>query len=86
MGRLKGTKDLLLDGIENGTRAVQKVHQEIAARPFVVLESFEPVAKHAQAAKEIHQKLIGDTYDMIRLVSRVLGDAAGELIDRFEPD
>lgn len=86
MGLLRGWKELIQDGIDRGTHAVQQVHEDIAGTPLAVLQQIEPLAKHATGIREIQLQLIGSVYDSIRTVNRVVGDLAGEVIDKLEPE
>jgi hypothetical protein len=83
MGRLKGLKDLVQDAVEHGTTAVQKVHEDIASRPFDVLEA-TPLRLPAQGVRLVHDTITRTVYASIRGVNRIAGAAAGAVIDEVE--
>ena len=85
MGRLKGLKDLVQDAVEHGSTAVQKVHEEFAARPFDVLEA-TPIRLPVKGVRFVHDTITSTVYASIRGVNRIAGAAAGAVIDEIERD
>lgn len=83
MGRLKGLKDLVQDAVEHGATAVQKVHEDIASRPFDALEA-TPIRLPVQGVRFVHDTITRTVYASIRGVNRIAGAAAGAIIDEIE--
>ena len=73
MERWRGLKDLVQDAIDQGSTAVEQVHQQVARRTFDILEYVPPLAEPARRARLLQEAVIGGAYDAIRLVNRVVG-------------
>jgi hypothetical protein len=80
-----GMKDLVVDAVEHGTTAVQKVHEAIASRPFAVLE-VTPIRLPAKGVRFIHDTITMTVYASIRAVNRIAGAAARAVIEEIERD
>jgi len=83
MGKLKGLKDLIQDAVEHGTTAVQKVHEDIASRPFDALEA-TPLRLPVTGIRFVHDTITKTVYASIRGVNRIAGAAAGAVIEEVE--
>ncbi len=84
MERWRGLKDLVQDAIDQGSTAVEQVHQQVARRTFDILEYVPPLAEPARRARLLQEAVIGGAYDAIRLVNRVVGAVAGAVMDVVE--
>ena len=84
MQRWRGLKALVQDGVEHGSRAVERVHLGIARRSFLILEAIPPIAVPAKGVHEIHDAVVANAHGMIRLVNRVAGDTLGRVLDVVE--
>ncbi len=84
MSRLKGFKDLIQDGVDQGATAVQEIHEAVASRPFDVLEKIPPIALPAKGVRTVHDAIVGGVYDMIRLVNKASGAVADQVIEVVE--
>ena len=71
--RWRGLKALVQDLVENGSRAVERVHKETAARSFTVLELIPPIAEPARQVHAIHDASVSGVYAAIRGVNRLVG-------------
>jgi hypothetical protein len=68
--RLQGFRELLHDGVEIGSRLVERHHREAAAKPFRVLAAIPGIAGPAMAVRTIHDAVLTVTYGGIRVVNR----------------
>ena len=82
---LKGLKNLLHDVIDKGSTAIQEVHQELADRPFNVLERLEPIKGPVQVVRSVHDSVLRVSYDSVRSVNRVVAGAADKLMEVTNP-
>ena len=84
MSRLRGVKDLLQDGVEHISRTVERVHKNIAKRPFDILEQVPVIEVPTRGVRVVHDTVVSGVYGSIRLVNRAVGTAAGWVIDAVE--
>jgi hypothetical protein len=77
VGNVKEIKDRVLNAIDKGTTAVEKVHQGIMRKPIEVLELIAPNLPLTKTVAEVQTKIIAIVYDVIRGVNH----AAGEMAD-----
>lgn len=82
--RLRGLKALLQEAVVEGSRAVERVQVETAARPFAVLEALEPVAAPARAVHAVHDAVVAGSHGMVRLWARGIGAALDVALDAAE--
>lgn len=73
MRRWRGLKALVQDGVEHGSRAVERVHLGIARRPFAVLEAIPLLAGPARAVHVVHDAVVSGVHGSIRAVNQVTG-------------
>jgi hypothetical protein len=74
--RWGGLVALALDGLEHGSRAIERVHVETARRAFRVLEAIPPTAPVAAVVRVTHDATVAIVHGAIRLGGRALGAAA----------
>lgn len=83
--RLRGLLTLVTDVVHHGSRAVEKVHRETAARPFGILEALpDVIAVPARSVHLVHDVSLTATYGSIRIVNeavRATADVAFDLVD-----
>jgi hypothetical protein len=84
MRRWRGLKSMVVDAVEHGSRAVEKVHMQTARVPFAVLEAVPPLAVPAKGVHAIHDAAVTGVYGMIRLVNKVTGDVLDVVLDAVE--
>jgi hypothetical protein len=82
--RLRGLKALVVDAVEHGSRAVEKVQLETARLPFEILEQIPKIAVPVKGLHAIHDAVVESTHGMIRLVNRVAGDTIDVILDAVE--
>lgn len=70
-----GYLSLLADAVEQGAAGVQRVQEELTARPYAVLESIPGVALPSQLVRALHFEALRNTYGIIRAISRASGAA-----------
>ena len=93
MDRWRGLKALVVDAVEHGSRAVERIQMETAKTPFDLLEQIPPLAVPVKGIREIHDTAVAGVHGMIRLVNRVTGqtldlvlDAASRTQEQKPPD
>ena len=86
--RLRGLKALVQDAVVEGSKAIEKVQVESAARPFGVLEQIEPLAAPARGVHVVHDVIVASSHGMVRLWTRAIGatlDVALDVAERVVP-
>ncbi|MFO0760534.1 MAG: hypothetical protein U0359_28900 [Byssovorax sp.] len=84
MKRWRGLKSLVVDAVEHGSRAVEKVQIETMKLPFSLLEQVDPIKVPVQGIREIHDTAVTGVHGMIRLVNKVVGATLDVVIDEVE--
>jgi hypothetical protein len=84
MERLRGLKSLVIDAVEHGSRAIEKVQKETARRPFALLEAIPPIAVPAKGVHLVHDTAVTATHTMIRVVNKVVGETLDVVLDTVE--
>ncbi len=73
--RLRGLAALGFDGLEHGSRAIERVHVETARRVFTILEALAPTRPFAHVVRVAHDTTVALVHGAIRISGRAL--AAG---------
>jgi hypothetical protein len=81
MDRWRGLKALVVDAVEHGSRAVERIQMETAKTPFDLLEQIPPLAVPVKGIREIHDTAVAGVHGMIRLVNRVTGQTLDLVLD-----
>jgi len=84
MRRWRGLTDLAVEAVDQGTRAVERIHLWTAARPFDLLERLPPLAPPLRRARRLQEALVSRTYRAIRLANRGVGGVLGVALDAAE--
>jgi hypothetical protein len=84
MQRWRGLAALVVDAVEHGSRAVERVQKETARRPFEILALIPPLEVPVKGIQEIHDTAVSGIHGMIRLVTRVVGGTVDVVIDVVE--
>jgi hypothetical protein len=71
--RWRGLVALVRDAVDHGSRAVEKVHLEVAGRPFGILEQIPAVAEPTRVVHVIHDATVSGVHGVVRAVSRAVG-------------
>jgi hypothetical protein len=92
--RWRGLKAMVVDAVDHGSRAVQRVHMETASLPFAILEQVPPlagaspqalrVASLAKGVHAIHDAVATGVYASIRAVNHVASATLDVVIDVIE--
>lgn len=80
----RGFKDLLIDAVEQGASAVERVHLETARRSFSAVKQVPQVTEPAQNVQNVHDTLVATAYASVRAVTRAVGSALDVAIDTLE--
>ena len=84
MQRWRGLKSLVVDAVEHGSRAVERVQKETARRPFEILAMIPPLEAPVKGIHLIHDTAVGGVHGMIRFVNKVVGGSLDVVIDVVE--
>ncbi len=82
--RWRGLKSLLIDAVEHGSRAVERVQKETAARPFAILEDLPDVGAPAKIVHAVHDVAVTGVHGAIRVVNKLVGATADVAFDVLE--
>lgn len=82
--QLRGVKDLLQGAVDAGVNASERLHLEIARKPYTVLKQLDPIAAPVQTVEQIQESITLGVYQSIRAITRISATVAGEVIDRIE--
>ena len=81
MKRLKGLKDMLIDAVDHGAGAIEKVHVGTAKRTFDVLEAIPGIDEPSKLAHEVHDASVHGVYTTVRVVTRGVGAVLDLVLD-----
>ena len=84
MKRWRGLAKLVVDAVEHGSAAVERVQIETVRRPFAILEKIPPIAESARSVHVAHDLAVSGVYAMIRAVNGVAGKAIDAALDVAE--
>lgn len=84
LSRVRGLAALVRDAVEHGSRAVEKVHLEIAKRPFTVLEHVPGIEAPSRAVHVVHDLTVQSVYGSIRLVNGLVGTTVEAALNAIE--
>jgi hypothetical protein len=82
--RWRGLKSLVVDAVEHGSMAIERVQKETARRPFSILESIPPIAAPVRGIHLVHDASVSGVHGIIRLVTRTVGGTIDIVIDEIE--
>lgn len=85
MKRARGLKDLVIDAVEHGSRAVEKVQIETAKVPFDLLEKITPLKVPVAGVRLVYNTSISNVHGMIRLITKVTGDTVDAVLEGIRP-
>jgi len=80
----RGFKDLLIDAVEQGTSAVERVHLEIARCSFFAVKQVPAIREPAHDVESVYNSLVSAAYASVRGVTRTVGSALDLAIDALE--
>jgi hypothetical protein len=86
MQRWRGLKSLIVDAVDGGSRAVERLQKEAAKKPFALLEQIPPLAVPVKGIHEIYDTSVSAVHGMIRLVNRVTGETLDVVLDAVEKE
>ena len=82
--RWRGLKSLVADAVEHGSRAVERVQKETAARPFAILEALPQTRRPARAAHLVHDAAVGGVHAVVREIGRAVSTTLDVVLDAVE--
>jgi hypothetical protein len=84
MQRWRGLKSLVIDAVDHGSRAVERIQMETAKVPFDILEQIPPLAAPVKGIRKIHDVSVAGVHGVVRVVNQVAGEALDFVFDRIE--
>ena len=84
MQRWRGLKSLIIDAVDQGSRAVERIQVETARKPFELLEQIPPLAVPVKGIHTIHDTTVAGVHGVIRLVNQVTGKTLDVVLDVIE--
>lgn len=84
MQRWRGLAALVRTAVDEGSRAIERVHLDTARRPFAILEQVPVVAAPSKLVHVVHDAIVTTTYSSIRLVNAAVGKAGEVVLDRLD--
>jgi hypothetical protein len=78
--KVRGAVALTSDAVEHGSRAVEKVHLETAARPFNILKAIPVVSAPASVVHVVHDLCVTSVYWQIRMWNRLVRAVVGRAL------
>ena len=84
MKRWRGLAKLVVDAVEHGSAAVERVQMETARRPFVILEHIPPIADAARGVHVVHDVAVSSVYTIIRRVNGIAGKTIDAVLQVVE--
>jgi hypothetical protein len=85
MNRVRGFKSLVVEAVDQGSRALEKVQIETAKMPFNLVEQIPGLKVPAGGVRLIYNTSVSGVHGMIRLVTKVAGDTLDVVLDAVEP-
>ena len=84
MKRWRGLKSLIVDAVEHGSRAVEKIQIESKKVPFALLSQVDPLKVPVQGIQAIHETAVTGVHTVIRAVYSVASGALDVVLDVVE--
>jgi hypothetical protein len=84
MKRWRGLKALVQDAVDHGSKAIERVQKETAARPFAILEQMPDIGGPAKVVHVLHDAAVTGVHGAIRVVNKVVGASADAAFDAIE--
>lgn len=86
MQRLKGSAELLFDGVEQITNLVERTHGSVAGRVFRPLVAMQPTATVTKPVRAVHDTIAAGVYKTIRGVNRGVANVLGIGLEMLQED
>jgi hypothetical protein len=71
--RWRGLASLIVDAVEHGSSAVERVHLGTTNRTFFILEAVPGLREPAKLAHAVHDLSVRTVYSTIRIVNHAVG-------------
>lgn len=72
--RWRGLVALARDGVEHGSRAIERVHLATARRTFVILEAIPVTAPVSRVVRTIYDASVKASYGAVRVGGAIVGE------------
>ena len=84
MKRWQGLRALVVDAVEQGAHAIERVHLQTASRPFTILEHIPELAQPAHNIREVHDTIVSGVYTSVRLINQLVGKTLNVALDALD--
>lgn len=84
MKKLRGLKDLLVEAVEGGATALERLQKDAASTPFRVLEAVPALGPAARVVHTVHDASVSLVYGVVRGVTRAVDAGADVALDVAE--
>lgn len=84
--RWRGLVALARDGVEHGTRAIERVHLATARRTFAILEAIPVTAPVSRVVRVVHDASVKATYGAVRIGGKVVGEVVTRAMAEADRD
>ncbi|MEO7329638.1 MAG: hypothetical protein ABI193_13750 [Minicystis sp.] len=84
MKRWRGLKALIVDAVEHGSRAVEKIQIDSMKLPFALLSQVDPLKAPVKGIQLLHNTAVTTVHMVIRAVNSVASGALDVVIDVVE--
>ena len=85
-GQIRGIKQLLDDAFSAALDTTEKLHQNIATKPYRLLEKVDPIAAPARAVEQVQSGITHGVYAAIRGVHQVSSGLLDKVIALADPE
>ena len=82
--RWRGLVTLAMDGVEHGSRAIERVHLATARRTFAILAAIPATAPVSGIVRVVYDATVKASYGAVRLGGKVIGGTV--LASMADPD
>jgi hypothetical protein len=71
--RWRGLVSLAIEGVEHGSRAIERVHLATARRTFAILEAIPTTAAVSKVVHVVHDATVKASYTAVRIGGKIAG-------------
>jgi hypothetical protein len=84
VAQMRGVKDLVQTAIDETVRSIEATHNDIARKPYAVLEWFRPITTPAGGVECVQQSISSTVFTSIRAANSLTGACASLVLDVVE--
>jgi hypothetical protein len=84
LARWRGVVALTKDALVHGSRAIERVQLEVAARPFTILARIPPISAPTRLVHVLHDASVKTTHAIVRAVGTAVARSADVVLEQVE--